>query len=261
VPAVGAAIVQGNSNNQGLFINLQAIAIGNGWVDPYTQYGAYGTYAYAHNLIDQGTYSQMNQTYAQCQQYISQQDWDDADDTCNTLLETVLEEAGNINVYNIDLQCNPPPLCYDLSNITNYLNEPSVQQQLGVASQGITWEACSDDVNSQFGVDRLQSFSFDVPLILKAGVRVVVYSGDLDLICNWMGGYEWVTAMSWSGQTAFVNAPQVTWHVSGNSAGMAQTAQGLTFVRVYQAGHMVPHDQPANALALLANVLNNTPFK
>jgi carboxypeptidase C (cathepsin A) len=122
----------------------------------------------------------MNETYQQCVQDIKSQDWDDADYDCGSIMEYVLDYAGNINYYNIDLQCNPPPLCYDFTNITNYLNQASVQQKLGV--HNIQWETCSDEVNEMFGVDREESFRFDIPIILKANVRVLVYSGMLDLI-------------------------------------------------------------------------------
>jgi cathepsin A (carboxypeptidase C) len=37
-------------------------------------------------------------------------------------------------------------------------------------------------------------------------------------------------------------------------------AGSLTFLQVYEAGHMVPMDQPAAALALLNGFLNNKPF-
>jgi len=260
VPTVATRILTGNKNTHSVQINLQGIAIGNGWVDPRVQYAGYGPFAYQNNLIDPNTYALINQTVVQCQQEIDQQDWNDADSTCNSIMGDVLEEAGNLNVYNIDLQCNPPPLCYDFTNITNYLNEPSVQQQLGVASQGITWQTCSDEVNGDFGIDRIQSFRYEIPTILAANVTTVIYNGDLDLICNWVGGKMWVEGMNWKGKSAFNAAPFRTWRVGSQPAGQVKTAQGLTFVRVYQAGHMVPHDQPSVALKLLKNLVTGTPF-
>ena len=49
VPAIGKAIVASNS----LYAqNLKGIAVGNGWVDPYIQYKAYGQYMYKQGLIN-----------------------------------------------------------------------------------------------------------------------------------------------------------------------------------------------------------------
>ena len=36
------------------------------------------------------------------------------------------------------------------------------------------------------------------------------------------------------------------------------TEHNLTFLRVYRAGHMVPRDQPAHALAMLNAFLDNS---
>ena len=43
-----------------------------------------------------------------------------------------------------------------------------------------------------------------------------------------------------------------------NDAGMLRTANNFSFLRVYDAGHMVPRDQPAVALAMLNAFISNT---
>jgi len=260
VPTVGLKVLIENNKNPSKHINLKGISIGNGWVSPKVQYGGYGPFAYMNNLIDQATYAQMNQTLKKCVSLIDQQDYDDAAYVCSNIMGAVLNYAGNINYYNIKLQCNPPPLCYDFSNVTNYLNTPSVQRSLGVYSQGITWETCNDEVNGLFGNDVIESFRYEIPAILANKIPVVIYNGDYDLICNWVGGKMWVESMSWPGKASFDAAPMKTWRVGNTPAGEAKTANGLTFVRVYAAGHMVPHDQPKNALDLLNRVVHNLPF-
>jgi len=255
VPAVAYRLVKEKAKGN-FKINFKGIGIGNGWVDPYHQYPAYGKYGFENQLIDKDTWAQLNGTVSDCQGYINDQDWDFASYTCNSILGSV---AGSLNVYNIKLQCDPPPLCYDFSPITNYLNQASVQKRLGVKVND--WEACSDSVNEMFGVDRLESFAYELPFILENNIRVIVYNGDLDLICNWVGGQMWVNAMKWSGQKAFLAAKPRVWNVGALPyAGTVQTSGLLDFVRVYQAGHMVPHDQPRNALALLKNLVTGAAF-
>jgi len=99
-----------------------------------------------------------------------------------------------------------------------------------------------------------------VPALLNAQYRVLVYSGVLDYICNWAGGEMWTTEMPWNGQQQFNGTSYVDWHVSGQVAGQARSALNLTFLKVNNAGHMVPMDQPANALDMLKRFLNNQPF-
>jgi carboxypeptidase C (cathepsin A) len=57
--------------------------------------------------------------------------------------------------------------------------------------------------------------------------------------------------MQWDGADAFAAAPLTDWRVGGKSAGTARAAQGLTFLEVNAAGHMVPMDQPKAALNMV----------
>jgi len=66
--------------------------------------------------------------------------------------------------------------------------------------------------------------------------------------------------MVWPGQQAFNKSPEVIWHVGGQPAGSAKSAAGLTFLKVLNAGHMVPMDQPVNALDMLSRFTTNSPF-
>ena len=90
-----------------------------------------------------------------------------------------------------------------------------------------------------------------------AGVRVLNYAGDADYICNWYGNKAWTLALSWPGSEAFNAAEDTEWAVDGAAAGQIRSAGGFSFARVYGAGHMVPMNQPKNALALLNLLIND----
>jgi len=259
VPSLAARIVEGNRNTSNIPIKLSGVGVGNGWVDPYNQYAGYGPFAYENNLIDQNMYTQMNQTVQQCQNLLNAEDWDNADAVCSSIMNDVLQEAGNINYYDIKLHCNPPPLCYNFDTITNYLNLPAVKQKLGV-SQSITWQACSGPVNMNFGIDRLESFAYDIPVLLANRIPVLIYSGKLDLICNYVGGFLWINALLWPQHQTFVNTPLHNWRVAGSIAGETKTVGPLTWLQIENAGHMVPHDQPSVSLTMLQQFLNGQPF-
>ena len=49
-------------------------------------------------------------------------------------------------------------------------------------------------------------------------------------------------------------------HVWNNGGGLARNARGLNFLQVYNAGHMVPSDQPEQALMMIRQFLNGEPF-
>jgi carboxypeptidase C (cathepsin A) len=99
-----------------------------------------------------------------------------------------------------------------------------------------------------------------VPL-LEDGVPVMIYAGDKDLICNHVGNRRWVDGLEWSGQAAWAQAKDEDW-VSGGGTGGATAAAGsvassgpLTFVRIFDAGHMSPRDQPQPLLYMISRFI------
>ena len=115
-------------------------------------------------------------------------------------------------------------------------------------------------VNSKFRVDWMHSFEESIPALLASKVRVLVYAGEMDYICNYMGNKAWTLALPWAGKAAFNAAGDHPWLVDGKQAGLARSAQGFTFLQVHNAGHMVPLDQPANSLAMFQALLDDVPF-
>jgi len=104
------------------------------------------------------------------------------------------------------------------------------------------------------------NYAIDIPLLLKNNIRVLVYSGTEDWICNYLGGQEWVNKLQWDGQKQFNDLDLSPWRVQNKTAGIGKSYGGFTFLEVFDAGHMVPLDQPANALDMFRRFINNQPF-
>ena len=65
-------------------------------------------------------------------------------------------------------------------------------------------------------------------------------AGDCDFICNYMGNEAWTLDLNWAGRDGFQAAPQQDWiPTNGPAKGLSRSYGGLTFLRVYNAGHMV----------------------
>eukprot|EP01086_Lenisia_limosa_P012213 TRINITY_DN4003_c0_g1_i2.p1 TRINITY_DN4003_c0_g1~~TRINITY_DN4003_c0_g1_i2.p1 ORF type:complete len:426 (+),score=123.82 TRINITY_DN4003_c0_g1_i2:70-1278(+) len=252
VPSCSARIVKGNEEG-GRHINFKGFAVGNGMVWPRYQLRAYGDYAFEHHLIDKNLYHRMNLTTHECERIIDAGRFTTAYLTCTSLISDVTVPT-NINPYDIRIPCKIPGLCYDFSNVVSYLNLDEVQQRIGVDK---TWETCNGPVNQQFEDDWMRSVDHAVSAVLDAGKLAVFYSGDQDFICNHRGTEYFLPHLKWAGQSKWAAAEPKEWYSGGQLAGKITTVDNLSYVRVYQAGHMVPLDQPTASTDFVHKVLHD----
>tara|TARA_B100000524_G_scaffold214284_2_gene112403 strand:+ start:2686 stop:4023 length:1338 start_codon:yes stop_codon:yes gene_type:complete len=263
VPAVTHLIWQNNKKVGGdhVKINLKGVGIGNGLTQPSIQYKYYAPMAVSTNghkaAVSPLVHTAMEVATPVCIAAIAECQSDqkkcvEATDICNlALLEPY--QASGLNVYDMRAKCEKPPLCYDFSNVATFLSQPYVLEALGVASAKKKWSDCNRAVSLQFALsgDYLANFEQKLPEQLADGIRFLIYAGDQDYICNWLGNRAWVTSLPWAHQAEFQGAPVNNWTVAGKPAGTLQQSHGLSFLRVFDAGHMVPRDQPAVALSMV----------
>lgn len=108
----------------------------------------------------------------------------------------------------------------------------------------------------------MHNYDSVLPEMLADGVRVLIYAGELDLICNWLGNERWVDALEWEQAGAWRQVTPKPWLVGsdGGASGEARQLGPLTFLKVYKAGHMVPMDQPRAALDMITRFTRAIPF-
>jgi cathepsin A (carboxypeptidase C) len=81
----------------------------------------------------------------------------------------------------------------------------------------------------------MKDFSGYVADLVNGGIPALIYAGDVDFICNYLGNKAWTYKLEWDGKQDFQKADEHDW----KGAGSARTAKGFTFLQVYDAGHMV----------------------
>lgn len=118
----------------------------------------------------------------------------------------------------------------------------------------------------------MDSFAWELSNLLNAGINVLVYygnryifrqltiEGDLDLVCPWNGGLNWMVHTPWTGQDAFGRAQIHKWDLDGKAVGEFKQFGNFQYLKVYDAGHMTPTDQPRVSLELFTNFLYHIPF-
>ncbi|KAL8657254.1 MAG: hypothetical protein Q9226_002110 [Calogaya cf. arnoldii] len=249
-------------------INLKSVLIGNGLTDGLTQYDYYRPMACGDGgwpaVLDESECRSMDNALPRCKAliegcYSSGSIWScvPASIYCNNAIIGPYQRTGQ-NPYDIREKCTSgDSLCYkQLSWITKYLNQPHVIEALGAETDG--YDSCNFDVNRNFlfAGDWMQPFHRLVPGILEQ-IPVLVYAGDADFICNWLGNHAWTEALEWPGQKAFRSIPlgdlALTADYSpklreGTKIGQVKSSGNFTFMRLHAGGHMVPLDQPEASL-------------
>jgi serine carboxypeptidase-like clade IV len=73
---------------------------------------------------------------------------------------------------------------------------------LFVLAMSNRWTECNYEVNADFMADFVRDLALVIPPMLEDGVRAMIYAGDQDLICNWVGNKRWAArnASCWWGQ-------------------------------------------------------------
>ena len=271
-PAIAHRVWKGNKANaeKTIPLKLSGIGIGNGLTDPEHQYPAYVDFAEnnshgIHFLPDEAV-AAMKEVVPHCVSMIHQCNAGESmiDNfacqtaflVCNSGLTSPYQMTG-LNPYDIRKQCDVRPLCYDFSHIRKWLNKEETKQALSVdESHSHSWNSCNFGINMKFHTDWMKDFSGYVADMLNDGIPALIYAGDVDFICNYMGNRAWTLALDWDHAEEFNAAQEHEW----KGVGKARTASGLTFLQVYDAGHMVPSDQPDVALDMISNFLQGGEF-
>ena len=246
--------------------NLTSVLIGNGLTDPLTQYPEYevmacnGEESGYKPVLDEAECEGMLANLPRCLSFIescyeSQSVFScvPASIYCNNGQIGPYQKTGR-NVYDVRKMCEGSSLCYKgLEYIDKYLNQDVVKEKLGAEVD--TYESCNFDVNRNFlfAGDWMKPYHKNVIDLLEKELPVLIYAGDKDFICNWLGNKAWTNALEWSGKEDFSNAKtEKMFSDDGKTQiGQVKNFDYFTFARMFDGGHMVPYDQPEASLAML----------
>jgi cathepsin A (carboxypeptidase C) len=252
IPAIGAYLAKNAPD-----IKLAGLAIGNGLVSPFYQYPMYSDFAYEHKELNIVTYALTKAAFYVCQALIYTNLWPIAMLECQLDLTTILGIGFMpfFNPYDITKPCEKPPLCYDFERVDKFLAREDVRHEIGVGNTA--YEDCNMIVHQFLLGDWWFDFTKEVKEVLEHKIPVMVYSGDLDFICNWRGGEAWVHNFDWFGKEQFNKQNYRNWSVNNEVGGQIKKFDKFSFVRVYNAGHMVPMDKPVFALDMINRFIHN----
>ncbi|XP_038726197.1 serine carboxypeptidase 3-like [Tripterygium wilfordii] len=189
-PALASRIQQGKRENVGIDIKLKGLAIGNGLTNPRIQFPAQLDYALREELIEKSNKPHIENIVSNCESSLKACETGGEDECrvayfdCHNIKREILKIAGNRNSYDIRKWCVGSE-CYDFSNIERFLSEKSVRNTLGVGE--VEFALLNTTVYLAMMGDIMKNHEIGIPALLENDIRVLIYAGDRDLICNWIG--------------------------------------------------------------------------
>jgi carboxypeptidase C (cathepsin A) len=284
VPVSTNTIFEGNKQGVNPKINLKGFLVGNGIIDQPSDQNSIPHYIYHHGMTSESSYKT---AIEQCKgDFYKHQN----EPACGSALNVIYNAIRGVNLYNIYDRCenspntalkmnrikkdrNVHPLlrlwdthsatndgvpCINSTDITTYLNNAQVKAAIH-ARADIKWEICNFQINGNYD----WTFESVLPFyqkLLAAGLRAVVYTGDIDLAVNSLGSEEALTILSNKVGSKVVKEWS-SWHLNGQVAGWFKTwSNNLTFLTIRGASHMVPTQKPAEALQFFSQFIKNEPF-
>ena len=168
------------------------------------------------------------------------------------------QSFGRPRLADIRSKCEIPPMCYNFTGLTSFLNLESTKKAIGV--EGHDWAPCNSQVYTDFDSDWMKNMAWTIPPILEADIRVWVYAGDVDFIVQWIGNQAWTESLEWSGAKGYNATVLKPWTWNGKYAGKHRSFGGLSFTTVSNAGHLAAHDQPESTLGMINAFISGQPL-
>ncbi|EPQ27794.1 uncharacterized protein PFL1_04539 [Pseudozyma flocculosa PF-1] len=202
-----AARKAGKKPRRDELINLKSIIVGNGLTDVSKQMSGYYDMSCTRRggvapILPIEQCKRMSSWVPRCERWLhdhcvatySADLCRTARDTCSAELEDPYMMTG-MNPYDITDDCKAgisPNLCYAvMEDIRAYLDRADVRELLGAApvEEIGRFQTCNDQVAMGFinDNDAAQDNGLNVALLLERGIKALIYVGDLDFICNWVG--------------------------------------------------------------------------
>ncbi|KAI0221671.1 hypothetical protein L0F63_000466 [Massospora cicadina] len=189
-------------------IQLSSIVIGNGLIDPRIQFRAYFRMAcqserrllpkrLCSTIKDRLTsvYEALDACYSNPSITGCQRAWKLVNDAILVPYISNGRSIYNINEFTFGED--------EISSITNstevFFNQPHIQTSLNVPL--MRYKAISFEVYYSFhdSGDVMDSLTSTLASLIDRGVRVLLYAGDADFLCNWVGLQDFAEQLSWFG--------------------------------------------------------------
>ncbi|AOW01259.1 pheromone-processing carboxypeptidase KEX1 [Yarrowia lipolytica] len=256
-------------------VDLKGLLIGNGWMDPANQYYQYVPYALDYGVIEKTEehVKDLKELTDTCERAINiAKDKNNGRlpvhiRACEDIMNGIVELSRNersapesegicVNYYDVSKEDKWPSCGMNwpeiLPYVTDWLRQDATVQALNVNNdKQESWQECNGAVGSRMRQGNDDAAVYLLPDLLES-MEILFFNGDRDLICNHYGNERMIEQLEWNGKKGWTEGLELDdWVVDGVSKGKKQSDRNLTYVRIYNASHMVPYDEPEACLTML----------
>ncbi|XP_030841632.1 retinoid-inducible serine carboxypeptidase [Strongylocentrotus purpuratus] len=255
--------------------DFKGFAMGDSWISPVDYVMTWGPYLKATSLLDSVGFAAVQDVAERTKEAFDQGNYSRSTELWGEAENVIETYSDDVNFYNI-LEHNVPdenakggsPIeqlrrrhldVYQNDALSALMNGP-LKKKLGIPDS-VTWGGQAGEVFTQQSEDFMKPvISIVDDLITNSDLRVIVYNGQLDLICDTPGTELWVQKLTWPGLVHFNSTtwtPEYVKSKQGDTAYFYKSYENFAFFWIMKAGHMVPADAGEAALSMLESIIDS----
>lgn len=235
IPTMAAYIQAKNddlflSRSTDIKIDIRGIALGNPWTDPYNQYDV-SDFVHGMGLITEGQKNRLKEISRDCQNQLRQGNYNHK--SCFSLLDDVVDSTSLLGSHKV--------LMYDARRFVHstsvfppghdalekYLNRADVKAAIHATATPQKYVECADPPYLALSHQDGKGVTAELVAVLNRGMRVLLYSGQYDIICNHIGSEKMLRELHWTGRDAWLKAQPGVWLVDKQPAGYVKSHRNL----------------------------------
>ncbi|KDP23272.1 hypothetical protein JCGZ_23105 [Jatropha curcas] len=275
VPQLAELMLEFNKKHK--LFNLKGIALGNPVLDFATDFNSRAEFFWSHGLISDTTYK-MFTSVCNYSRYVNEYYRGSVSPICSRVMGQVSRETSRfVDKYDVTLdvcissvlaQSNAlsPKQVGDNIDVcvedetVNYLNRQDVQKALHARLVGVRrWTVCSNILDYELLDLEIPTIAI-VGRLIRAGIPVLVYSGDQDSVIPLTGSRTLVRGLA-EKLGLKTSVPYRVWFGGQQVGGWTQVYGNiLSFATIRGASHEAPFSQPERSLVLFKAFLEGRPL-
>ncbi len=279
IPAITEKIMENNDKNREAghthrLINIKGMAIGNPWMDPVMQTKFRLETGFQLGFLDTRQHEILMNLYKKLPGLIQHGEWPQAFKLNQELKNKLVACGGDIAIYDVRIWDDG----LFGAGVEKYFRLPEVKEALNVP--GRPWHDHDEDgpVTDHLIQDFMTNtaawhhgetgYNFSLPRLLDRvdekgdpALRVLLYTGNLDMSCGIRGTEYILHNCEWRYQDAWQNLSREVWaQPKGKTMGFIKHYKNLMQIVIPCSGHLVPCSQPQNSLEMINNFVFQREF-